>query len=136
MRAKSLKKRIWKVLITKCDFNFGFDSDACKTCGGACCTGESGYIWIKKSEILALCEHLNLDVQEFAENYLRKVGYRFSLREKPYNGGFACVFFDEEKRNCSVYEFRPTQCRTFPFWDYFKENLEELERECKAIKRI
>ena len=49
---------------------------------------------------------------------------------------YACVFFDLEKKCCSIYEARPTQCRTFPFWDYFKENKEEVFKECPAIKEL
>jgi Fe-S-cluster containining protein len=33
-------------------------------------------------------------------------------------GEDACAFLDGAR--CTVYEARPTQCRTFPFW---KENL-------------
>ncbi|NLO17741.1 MAG: YkgJ family cysteine cluster protein, partial [Arcobacter butzleri] len=28
----------------------------------------------------------------------------------------------------------PTQCRSFPFWDYFKDNITEVQKECPAIK--
>ena len=44
-------------------------------------------------------------------------------------------FFDEIKKNCSVYEARPNQCKSFPFWDYFKDNYEELEKECIGVMR-
>ena len=36
------------------EFGFSFDASACERCGGKCCTGESGYIWIDESEIAAL----------------------------------------------------------------------------------
>ena len=62
-----------------------------------------------------------------------KVGYRFSIKEIAYDEGHACVFFDFEKKGCKIYEARPTQCRTFPFWEYFKNNQEELEAECPGI---
>ncbi|MCD8213606.1 MAG: YkgJ family cysteine cluster protein, partial [Campylobacter sp.] len=58
----------------------------------------------------------------------------FSLKEKIYDYGYACIFFDEENKNCSVYDFRPSQCATFPFWNYFKKNLKELEKECMGVK--
>jgi len=38
-------------LIKEKDFNFGFNPLACNSCDGACCRGESGYIWVKYVEI-------------------------------------------------------------------------------------
>lgn len=84
-------------------------SFSCTRCGD-CCTGVPGYVWVEPTEIEALAKHLGLSVDSFGERYLRKVGRRYSLIEKP---GGDCVFFD---KGCSVYPARPTQCRTFPFW--------------------
>ena len=49
------------------------------------------------------------------------MGIRRSLKEFP-NGD--CVFFDGNTRRCTVYEARPRQCRTWPFWN---SNLETPE---------
>ena len=54
-----------------------------------------------------------MDRAEFEEQYVRQVGVRKSLIEYP-NGD--CVFFDRETRHCQVYDHRPRQCRTWPFW--------------------
>lgn len=56
-----------------------------------------------------------------------------SFKEVECEDGFACIFFDTQKRNCSIYDFRPKQCRTFPFWEYFKTHQKELEKECIGI---
>ena len=104
-------------------------SFSCTRCGD-CCTGVPGYVWVEPTEIEALAEHLGLSVDSFGERYLRKVGRRYSLIEKP---GGDCVFFD---KGCSVYPARPTQCRTFPFW---RSNLkserawDEIADECPGI---
>ena len=45
---------------------------------------------------------------------MRRVGIRKSLTEFP-NGD--CVFFHNESRTCQVYNARPRQCRTWPFWN-------------------
>ncbi len=124
------------MLIRNSGFSYEFDSSKCDKCGGKCCVGESGYIWIDKDEIELLRKELELDFDEFSKKYLFKVGYRYSIKEKPYEDGVACLFFDEESKNCSIYKFRPKQCRTFPFWDYFKKNFNELERECIGVKSI
>lgn len=114
-------------------FSYAFESSACESCGGACCTGESGYIRLNITEAETIARLLGLTIEEFALKYLIKIGYGFSLKEKSYDGGFACVFFDEIAKNCGIYEARPRQCKTFPFWDAFKQNEEEVKKECPGI---
>jgi len=115
-------------------YDFRFDPNACAACEGACCRGESGYIWMKRSEIEAMAEYLGLGLEDFGRIYLRKVGHRYSLTEKRLGeNDYACIFFDEEKRRCGVYPVRPRQCRTFPFWEQFKNDEEEVRRECPGI---
>jgi len=124
-------------LIKKEGFSYAFESSACDTCAGNCCIGESGYIWINKQEIDFLAKHLNLSIEETRDKYLYKKAYKYSIKEvKLSEDNYACTFFDLKKRQCSIYEARPTQCRTFPFWEYFKENTQEVYKECPAIKTI
>lgn len=118
------------------EFDFKFDCLACDQCGGKCCIGESGYIWINNDEINLLCKHFEMSFDEFKYHYLIKVGFKFSLKEKNFRDGKACIFFNEDSLNCSVYDFRPKQCRTFPFWDYFKNHFDELEKECIGVKKL
>lgn len=124
-------------LVKKDGYNFAFDSKACESCAGNCCIGESGYIWISKNEIEALAKYLNIDSEILKEKYLFKVGYKYSIKEvKLSENSFACCFFNLERKQCTIYEVRPTQCRTFPFWDYFKINENEVYKECPGIKKI
>lgn len=124
-------------IITQEGYDYGFNATECEKCEGNCCIGESGYIWINKAEIEKLAYNLNLSVQEVGLQYLRKVGYKYSIQEKKLGeGNYACVFFDLEKKCCSVYDARPKQCRTFPFWDYFKNNEQEVYEECPAITEL
>ena len=118
------------------DYNYCFETDACKSCAGNCCIGESGYIWVTPDEILKIADFLDISLKNFYEKYLIKVKYRFSLKEIEYNGGYRCIFFDEQKRKCKIYDVRPTQCKTFPFWVHFKTNIEEVENECPGIIRL
>lgn len=118
-------------------FTYGFNPKACDTCEGNCCIGEPGYIWISKSEREELAKHLNIELEDLVYNYLRRVGYNYSINERKLSeDNYACIFFDLEKKQCSVYEARPKQCRTFPFWDYFKNRVNEVKEECPAIKDI
>ena len=85
----------------------------CTGCGD-CCTGAPGYVWVDAKEIAALADHLGLSVADFESKYVRNVGPKKSLIE--YSSG-DCVFFDPQKRKCTVYQARPSQCKTWPFWD-------------------
>ncbi len=100
----------------------------CSECGD-CCTGFSGYVWVNKEEMEKLAGMLDLEFDEFERLYTRKIGIRYSLKEFP-NG--SCVFFDEEKRNCQVYEGRPRQCRTWPFWDSNLRTEDEWKKTCES----
>ena len=120
-------------IITHPDYPYAFDASACENCPGRCCNGESGHIWMTKREIEALAEHLEISVSVCAERYLKKVGYRYSIMERVEGENYACLFYDGEKGGCGVYEVRPVQCRTFPFWDYFKTRQGEAVDECPGI---
>ncbi len=91
----------------------------CTRCG-ACCTGAPGYVWVDSAEIAALAEHRGESVEEFGRRFLRRVGGRISLVERP---GGDCIFWDKQA-GCTVYASRPVQCRTWPFWP---ENIESPE---------
>ncbi len=124
-------------LIKKDGFDFAFNPKGCDSCEGNCCIGESGNIWISRQEIEYLKNHLNISIEKLASKYIEKRGYRYSIKERKLaENNYACIFFDLEKKQCGIYEARPTQCRTFPFWEYFKTNKEEVIKECPAIKEL
>jgi hypothetical protein len=100
----------------------------CSQCGD-CCTGAPGYVWVNKTEIAALADLLGLDVETFMGKYTRQIGIRHSLVELPSND---CVFFDGERRRCTVYEARPRQCRTWPFWQSNIRTEKDWERTCQV----
>jgi Fe-S-cluster containining protein len=99
----------------------------CTQCGN-CCTGAPGFVWVNKEEVAALAARLNLSVDDFERDYVRKVGVRKSLIE--YDNG-DCVFFDGESRRCTVYEDRPRQCRTWPFWESNVRTPEAWQETCE-----
>ena len=63
-------------------------------------------------------------VQEFSAKFVRKVGDRYSLIEKP---GGDCIFWDKSA-GCTVYPARPVQCQTWPFWPENVESPEDWDR--------
>jgi Fe-S-cluster containining protein len=85
---------------------------ACTRCGN-CCTGEPGSVRVDAREVAELARLRGLDVDRFRVLYTRRLDDgATSLRERP-NGD--CVFNDQ-RAGCTVYEHRPRQCRTWPFW--------------------
>jgi Fe-S-cluster containining protein len=95
----------------------------CTRCG-ACCTGAPGYVWVNAEEIGRLAAYRGETIDEFSKKYVRRVGSRYSLIEKP---GGDCIFWDK-KAGCTVYPARPVQCQTWPFWPENIESPEEWER--------
>ena len=85
----------------------------CTQCG-ACCSGEPGYVWVDEAEIAAMANEMKMSVDAFENKFVRNLGHDKSLVEYPDGD---CILLDPETRNCLVYGNRPTQCRTWPFWD-------------------
>lgn len=100
----------------------------CSQCGD-CCTGAPGFVWVNKAEVEALAAEVELEVDAFREKYTRQVGARTSLYEHE-NGD--CVFFDNVARKCTVYDARPRQCRTWPFWDSNLASQRDWNRTCSV----
>ncbi len=121
-------------VVSNKEFNFSFDPVECATCGGKCCLGESGYVWISKEEIETLAILLDLTVEDVKDHYLLAVGNSYTIEETELSiDNFACIFFDLEKRCCSIYSARPSQCRTFPFWDDYLFFKDASFYECPGI---
>lgn len=99
----------------------------CTECG-KCCSGSPGYVWLDEDDIENLAKRLSLSSAEFIKRYTRKIGHRYSLIETSPN--YDCIFLREKR--CQVYEKRPKQCRSFPWW---KENVENEQSWKDAKKR-
>ena len=79
-----------------------------------------------------MAKALNLTTADFIETFVRLIrGRKMSLHERP-NGD--CVLLDGKTRRCMVYEARPTQCRTWPFWDSNLERPASWKRASKHCK--
>lgn len=91
----------------------------CTGCG-KCCTGSPGNVWIDETEVNLMAEHLEISKKIFTRRYTKKRDGRLSLVETKKD--YACIFLKDNR--CSIYEVRPQQCRTFPWW---KENLKSEE---------
>jgi len=72
-------------------------------------------------------------MKELIDKYLFKKSYKYSIKERKVLNEHECIFYDKDINGCSIYEARPIQCRTFPFWDYYKNRIDELKDECPGI---
>ncbi len=105
----------------------------CTGCGD-CCRGPGGYVWVTIEEAKSIAKALGMDFDAFAANLLRKTTTGLALVDGPHGD---CPLLGEDGR-CRVYQARPVQCRTWPWWD---ENLggsdawEAAARRCPGINR-
>jgi Fe-S-cluster containining protein len=90
----------------------------CTGCG-KCCTGSTGSVSLSAVDLERLANFFHLSVGRFVRTYTRVIKGRRALT----NGSAGdCVFLKD--RICTVYEARPTQCRTYPWW---LSNIHDLE---------
>ncbi len=106
----------------------------CQQCS-QCCRHDPGHVFLSENDVLALMEHLELELKEFLNSYCRVVDLsgikRLSLIEKD---NYDCIFWEDG--GCIVYSARPLQCRSYPFWHgnlYSKQAWEQLSRSCPGV---
>lgn len=105
----------------------------CTKCG-LCCRGQ-GRVEVSDAEIERLAKRQGLSPEQFREVYTRKGRRgRIDLRDKK---NADCIFF-KEGQGCTVYEDRPVQCRTYPFWKpvlFDRDSWASEADECEGIGR-
>lgn len=127
-----------------------FDDDPvrfeCTLCG-ACCTGPSGFVLFSREEGERIAARLGISYAQFHDRYTHDTPAGRSLREVSVTDAEGqvqhdCVFLDRGSRPgslvCSLYEDRPTQCRTFPFWPQnmaSKKSWQAVGLACEGVGR-
>ena len=107
-----------KIFTRKTPWYSGGLAFECQGCGGCCAGPQEGYVWVTQDDVEAIAAHLRITLQEMMDKHVRRVGRRMSLKEVTKTKD--CVFLDTDcdgERACRIYTFRPTQCRTWPFWE-------------------
>lgn len=103
----------------------------CTGCG-KCCTGSPGYVYLSSLDLEKLAAHFQMSEEEFCNKYTRYVDGQYALLEEPVS--YDCVFFKDKR--CTVYEARPVQCRTFPWWIHHlrePQDWAEAAQRCEGI---
>ncbi len=79
-----------------------------------------------------MAEALEIQREEFVRQYTRMAFGRLALLEHPRT--YDCVFLSGKL--CKIYEARPRQCRTFPWWPEHLTSKEAWEEEAKYCEGI
>ncbi len=99
----------------------------CTRCS-RCCRHTPGYVFLSPMDLTTLSRARAISERELITQFCRRVDYglvrRFSLKEK---ANLDCIFW--ENGGCSVYEARPLQCRSFPFWSALVTSRQEWENQ-------
>jgi hypothetical protein len=103
----------------------------CTGCG-KCCTGSPGYVYLSHQDLENLSNHFGITQEEFTQKYCRFIDGQYALLEKPEP--YDCIFL--EKNQCTVYEARPIQCKTFPWWVYHLREPRDWEQAAKRCEGI
>ncbi|GMH84788.1 hypothetical protein TL16_g10027 [Triparma laevis f. inornata] len=135
----------WSTILRKIPFNIQAQRFECTGCGD-CCRVE-GDVWLNSQEIDAALESTNLTEVAFAAEFCDAAilptpsspsqrgssGSFLRLRHATPGGG--CALLDEEQK-CSIYEARPLQCSTYPFWPRLLHSPQNWAAEASACEGI
>ena len=84
---------------------------ACQGSGRCCVSrGGYGYVYLTLEDRRRLAKQLGIPTGRFTRTWCTRKDGLWHLKDS----GPDCVFL--EGTRCGVYEARPTQCRTWPFW--------------------
>lgn len=103
----------------------------CTACG-RCCQNE-GEVWLDADEFADLSTNLKEDPKSVLDKYAEKtmsgwVKMKNQVSDDPKVND-RCIFLGEDGKQCSIYESRPIQCRTYPFWPRLLSTSEEWSKE-------
>lgn len=102
---------------------------SCKKCGTCCGVG---FIYLKKGETEKIATYLGMAEKQFKKKYTE--WFLFLGRALKWSEKGTCLFL--KNKECSIYNARPAQCKTWPFWKRLSENNKDLERAKKYCKGI
>ena len=100
--------------MTTIDYKEGMRFE-CQGSGNCCVSRDSyGFVYLSPGDLKRFSKDLNISIKKFKEKYCQVTDGFIHLIEKKNLKG-KCIFL--KKNRCSVYKSRPSQCRTWPFWN-------------------
>ena len=119
--------------MTKINYEDGIRFE-CQGSGKCCVSRKSyGFVYLSNKDLKKFSKYFKLSTKKFKEKYCQITDGLVHLIEKSELGG-NCIFLKDKK--CSVYNNRPSQCRTWPFWN---ENMnakvwnEDISINCPGV---
>ena len=110
----------------------------CTGCG-KCCQND-GEVWFDIDEFSDLCDHLNLTHDETIEKYGDTIkGSFIKMKNKVStlsSKNDQCIFLDDDGKKCTIYEARPVQCKTYPWWPSLLGNESDYNNEAVVEDHI
>ena len=117
----------------KINFKDGINFE-CQSSGNCCVSRDSyGYVYLSMDDLKRFSKYFNITVKDFKLQYCQTTDGFIHLKEKKNLNG-KCIFL--KNKRCTVYESRPSQCKTWPFWN---ENMhakvwnEDIAVNCPGI---
>ncbi len=132
---------------------------SCEMCGSCCRGFDEGEVYLYFDDIKRLADHIKLKgtpgLKKFVKKYLKIINDSFFWKEPDQKRGRTykfktlgfnfsgddehCHFLRDNK--CSVHEYRPFQCRCFPWWQLLvlnknKGNFEEYSKKCRGLQLL
>jgi Fe-S-cluster containining protein len=97
----------------------------CTSCGKCCKT--KGSVWMSPTETLHAARFLTMSTEAFIYQYASHTlagdddnEHEVWIQIKNDPTGTACVFL--ENNQCRIYEARPVQCSSYPFWSHLMKS--------------
>jgi Fe-S-cluster containining protein len=86
----------------------------CLKCPGFCCSYE--IIPLTERDLDRLAKHFGVSKRIAKKRYIvARDDEKYTMRRKAdEHFGHICQFFDTDKRRCTIYEGRPSICRSYP----------------------
>jgi Fe-S-cluster containining protein len=114
---------------------------SCAKCPAYCCTYSD--IEVTSRDVDRLAKHFGLDYAQAETRFTKdddKKKVRLLRHKKDSIFDTACMFLDQEKRRCSIYEARPGICRKYPastscgYYDFLRfERTQQGDEEFVAL---
>lgn len=81
---------------------------------GKCCfsRGQYGYVYLNQKDRKRMAQELGMATSAFTRKFCEKTEGYYHLKADSKQD--ECLFLKDKK--CTIYQGRPTQCRTWPFW--------------------
>lgn len=106
----------------------------CAKCPGYCCSYP--VIELSRRDIARLARHFGIDEATATKRFTKydkneKSAVLRHRKDRIFKT--ICMFFDQKKRRCTVYESRPTVCRDYPnsptcgYYDFLKFEREQQD---------